>query len=182
MLKAWSKGEGASADEVFPLLYDDLRRRAHSFLRRERQGHTLQTTALINETYIKLREQRNIEWESRAHFFAICATLMRRILVDYAKTRQRAKRGGGVVRTQVEEIMLAAPTEGGVDLIALDDALNRLAVLDPQQAQIVQLRYFSGFSIEDTADVLGISPSTVKREWRAAKAWLRHELTKGDGK
>lgn len=180
MLKAWSKGDRAKADELFPLLYDDLRKRAHSFLRRERPGHTLQTTALINETYLKLREQRNIEWESRAHFFAICATLMRRVLVDYAKTRQRAKRGGGAAHVPIEGLMLAVEqVTNGVDLLALDDALNGLAAIDPQQAQIVELRFFSGFSIEETADVLRISPSSVKRDWRAAKAWLRHELDKG---
>lgn len=180
MLKAWSKGDPAPAEDVFPLLYDELRKRAHSFLRRERPGHTLQTTALINETYIKLREQRNIEWESRAHFFAICATLMRRILVDYAKARHRAKRGGGAGLTPVEQVILAAQESEGIDLLALDDALTRLAELDPEQARIVELRYFSGFSIEDTARVLDISPSTVKRDWRAAKAWLRHELDKGE--
>lgn len=180
MLKAWSKGESTQPDEVFPLVYDELHRRAHSYLRRERLGHTLQTTALIHETYLKLREQHNFEWESRAHFFAICATLMRRILVDYAKTKHRAKRGGGAVHVPVEGFMLAASKTDGIDLLALDDALTRLAKLDPQQARIVELRFFSGFSIEDTAAVLGISPSSVKREWRAAKAWLRHELTKGD--
>ena len=180
MLKAWSKGELTQPDEVFPLVYDELHRRAHSYLRRERLGHTLQTTALIHETYLKLREQHNFEWESRAHFFAICATLMRRILVDYAKTKHRAKRGGGAVHVPVEGLMLAASKTDGIDLLALDDALTRLAELDPQQARIVELRFFSGFSIEDTAVVLGISPSSVKREWRAAKAWLRHELTKGD--
>ena len=166
MLKAWSKGDGANADELFPLLYDDLRRRAHSFLRRERPGHTLQTTALINETYLKLREQRNIEWESRAHFFAISATLMRRILVDYAKTRQRDKRGGGAVHLPVEDLVLAAQQKDDIDMLALDDALNLLAAMDAQQARIVELRFFSGFSIEDTADVLGISPSSVKRNWQ----------------
>lgn len=180
MLKAWSKGELTQPDEVFPLVYDELHRRAHSYLRRERLGHTLQTTALIHETYLKLREQHNFEWESRAHFFAICATLMRRILVDYAKTKHRAKRGGGAVHVPVEGLMLAASKTDGIDLLALDDALTRLAKLDPQQARIVELRFFSGFSIEDTAAVIGISPSSVKREWRAAKAWLRHELTKGD--
>ena len=180
MLKAWSKGELTQPDEVFPLVYDELHRRAHSYLRRERLGHTLQTTALIHETYLKLREQHNFEWESRAHFFAICATLMRRILVDYAKTKHRAKRGGGAVHVPVEGLMLAASKTDGIDLLALDDALTRLAKLDPQQARIVELRFFSGFSIEDTAVVLGISPSSVKRDWRAAKAWLRHELTKGD--
>ena len=180
MLKAWSKGESTQPDEVFPLVYDELHRRAHSYLRRERLGHTLQTTALIHETYLKLREQHNFEWESRAHFFAICATLMRRILVDYAKTKHRAKRGGGAVHVPVEGLMLSASKTDGIDLLALDDALTRLAKLDPQQARIVELRFFSGFSIEDTAVVLGISPSSVKRDWRAAKAWLRHELTKGD--
>jgi RNA polymerase sigma factor (TIGR02999 family) len=182
MLKAWSKGETALAEEVFPLLYNELRKQAHSFLRRERQGHTLQTTALINETYIKLREQRNIQWESRAHFFAICATLMRRILVDYAKTRRRDKRGGGAVLLPIEDLPLAAKLPQGVDLIALDDALDRLAELDRQQARIVELRFFSGFSIENTAEVLGISPTTVKRDWRASKAWLRHELDKGNSR
>ena len=176
MLKAWSKGEGALADEVFPLLYDELRRQAHSFLRRERPGHTLQTTALINETYIKLRDQRNVEWESRSHFFAICATLMRRILVDYAKTRRRDKRGAGAAHLPIEGLVLAVEETNGIDLLELDNALSKLAKLDHEQATIVELRFFSGFSIEETAGVLGISPSTVKREWRSAKAWLRHEL------
>jgi len=176
MLKAWSKGENAPADEVFPLLYAELRKQAHSFLRRERPGHTLQTSALINETYIKLREQRNINWESRAHFFAISATLMRRILVDYAKTRQRAKRGAGALHVPVEQVVIAAQGSDGIDLEALDDALTRLAEFDPEQARIVELRYFSGFTIEETASVLKLSDSTVKREWRAAKAWLAHEL------
>jgi RNA polymerase sigma factor (TIGR02999 family) len=176
MLRAWSNGGSAPSDEVFPMLYDELRKRAHSFLRRERAGHTLQTTALINETYIKLCEQRSIEWESRAHFFAICATLMRRILVDYAKSRGRAKRGGGALHLPIDELMVAVPNADGFELLALDRALSALAKMDPQQARIVELRYFSGFSIDDTAHVLEISPSTVKREWRAAKAWLRHEL------
>ena len=179
MLRAWSSGSGDDAERLFPLVYNELKKQAHSFLRRERQGHTLQTTALINETYIKLREQRNIQWESRAHFFAICATLMRRILVDYAKTRQRDKRGGGAVHLPLEDLVLAAERKDDIDMLALDDALNRLAAMDGQQARIVELRFFSGFSIEDTADVLEISPSSVKRDWRAAKAWLRHELGKG---
>ena len=177
MLKSWSKGEASQAEEVFPLIYDDLRKRAHSFLRRERPGHTLQTTALINETYIKLREQRNVEWESRAHFFAICATLMRRILVDHAKGKRRAKRGGGADQVPLDGVPIEIPnSDKGVDVLALDETLDRLADIDPQQARIVELRFFSGFSIEDTADVLAISPSTVKREWRVAKAWLKHEL------
>jgi RNA polymerase sigma factor (TIGR02999 family) len=174
MLRTWSNGE--DADTLFPLVYDELRRQAHSFLRRERPGHALQTTELINETYIKLREQRNVEWESRAHFFAICATLMRRILVDYAKTGRRAKRGAGAEHLPIEGLAIAVAERSDVDLLALDEALNRLAKFDPQQEKIVELRYFSGFSIQETADVLGISIATVKRDWRAAKAWLHHEL------
>jgi RNA polymerase sigma factor (TIGR02999 family) len=176
MLKAWSNGESGPADEVFQLLYEELRKRAHGSLRHEHPGHTLQTSALINETYIKLREQRNIQWESRAHFFAICATLMRRILVDYAKSKHRAKRGGYAPHLTIEGLALADWYKTDVDVIALDDALNRLAELDPPQARIVELRFFSGFTIEETASVLGLSDSTVKREWRVAKAWLRHEL------
>lgn len=177
MLKAWSKGEGAQADDVFPLLYDELRKRAHSFLRRERPGHTLQTTALINETYIRLREQRSVEWESRAHFFAICATMMRRILVDYAKKRNRAKRGGLAEHVPIEGLELAIKERSDVDVIKLNDALNRLARLDPQQVTIVELKYFSGLTIDEIANVLQISDSSVKREWRAAKAWLRNEMS-----
>lgn len=179
MLKAWSAGEGAKADEVFPLVYDELRRQAHRFLRRERPGHTLQTTALINETYIRLRQQKDFLWESRGHFFAICATMMRRILVDYAKTRHRAKRGGITEHIPIDGLALAIQDRIDVDIVALGEALERLAKLDSQQASIVEMKFFSGFSVEEIANVLGISVSTVKRDWRSAKAWLRHELTKG---
>ena len=148
MLKAWSKGELTQPDEVFPLLYHELRKQAHSYLRREPAGHTLQTTGLINETYIRLREQRNFEWESRAHFFAICSILMRRILVDYAKAKRRAKRGGYAEHVTIDGLALADALKTDVDVLALDDALNRLAELDPPQARIVELRYFSGFTIE----------------------------------
>jgi RNA polymerase sigma factor (TIGR02999 family) len=180
MLQAWREGDGIQAEELFPLLYDELRRQAHSFLRHERPGHLLQTTALINETYLKLREHRHFEWESRDHFFAICAMLMRRILVDYAKARHRAKRGGHADHVPIHGLALAVEQKDDVDLLKLDDALNRLAEVDPKQARIVELRYFSGFSIEETASVLAVSPSTVKRDWRAAKAWLRRELVDGD--
>lgn len=176
MLKAWSKGDSTKPDEVFPLVYEELRRKAHSYLRRERAGHSLQTTGLINETYIKLREQRNFEWENRAHFFAVCAMLMRRILVDYAKTKHRDKRGGHAEHLPIDGLALAAENERDVDLIALDEALKRLERFDPQQARVVELRFFSGFSIEETADVLDLSATTVKREWRVAKAWLHNEL------
>lgn len=180
MLRAWSNGNVDDADRLFPVVYDELRKRAHSFLRRERPGHTLQTTALINETYIKLREQRSFEWESRAHFFAICATLMRRILVDYAKTKHREKRGGHAVHVPIDGLALAMEQHGVHDILALNDALDRLGELDPQQARIVDLKFFSGFSIEEIASVLEMSDSTVKRDWRAAKAWLKHELANGD--
>lgn len=179
MLKAWSKDEGANADELFPLIYDELRRQAHSYLRRERAGHTLQTTGLINETYIKLRGQKNFEWESRGHFFAICAVLMRRILVDYAKTKYRAKRGGHVEHLTLDGLAMGTEPKNDIDVLALDNALCRLEKFDPQQARIVELRYFSGFTVEETANVLDISPTTVKREWRVAKAWLRRELENG---
>ena len=176
MLRAWSNGSGDDAERLFPVVYQELRKKAHSLLRRERPGHTLQTTALINETYLKLREQRNFEWESRAHFFAICATLMRRILVDHAKTRRRDKRGGGAEHLPIEELEVASAERSDVDLIALDDALYRLARIDLQQSRVVELRFFSGLSVEETSDVLGVSASSVKRDWRTAKAWLFNEL------
>ena len=179
MLRAWSSGSGDDAERLFPLVYDELKKQAHSFLRRERPGHTLQTTALINETYLKLREQRDFKWESRAHFFAICATMMRRILVDHARTKYRAKRGGHADHLPIDGLALAVEERGDVDLLALNDALDDLAKFDAQQARIVELRYFSGFSIEETAAVLGVSDSTVKRDWRAAKAWLKHQLETG---
>lgn len=179
MLRAWSRGKSEDADKLFfPLIYEELRRQAHNFLRRERPEHTLQTTALINETYIKLCQQRNVEWESRGHFFAICARLMRRILVDYAKTRYRDKRGGHAAHLPIEGLVLAATQGNDVDIMRLDDALNRLAEIDPPQVQVVELRFFGGFSIEETAGVLGVSVSTVKRDWRMAKAWLHQELEK----
>ena len=176
MLRAWSSGSRDDAERLFPAVYDELKRQAQSFMRRERPGHTLQTTALINEAYLKLREQREFQWESREHFFAICATLMRRILVDHAKGRRRAKRGGNAVHEQLDGLAIAAKSDGDVDVLALDEALESLAKFDPQQARIVELKFFSGFSIEEIAELLQISDSTVKRDWRAAKAWLKHEL------
>jgi RNA polymerase sigma-70 factor (ECF subfamily) len=179
MLRAWSNGTPDCADQLFPLIYDELRRQAHRFLLRERVGHTLQTTALINETYIRLRQQPGFQWESRGHFFAICATMMRRILVDHAKTRHRAKRGGVTEHIPLDEIVIAIKDSTDVDVIVLNDALERLAKLDPQQARIVELKFFSGFGTDEIADLMGLSDSTVKRDWRAAKAWLRYELDKG---
>ena len=180
MLRAWSKGDNEGAEQVFPAVYDELRRRARSFLRRERTGHTLQTTALINETYLKLRGQEGFNWESRAHFFAICSTMMRRILVDHAKSRQRAKRGGFAEHVPIDSLAIATEQKNRVDILALNEALDRLGQIDPQQARIVELKFFSGFNNEETANILDISPSSVKRDWRAAKAWLYHEISLGD--
>ena len=176
MLRAWSSGSRDDAERLFPAVYDELKRQAQSFMRRERPGHTLQTTALINEAYLKLRGQKDFQWESREHFFAICATLMRRILVDHAKGKRRAKRGGRAEHEPIDGLAIAAKKDSGVDVLALDEALERLGKFDPQQARIVELKFFSGFSVEEIAELLETSDSTVKRDWRAAKAWLKHEL------
>jgi RNA polymerase sigma factor (TIGR02999 family) len=177
MLRAWGDGDRAVLDQLLPFVYDELHRQAHRYLRRERPNHTLQTTALINEAYLKLVDQRVVQWQNRAHFFGIAAQAMRRILVDYAKTKNREKRGGAVADLPLEEALLVAVTGQSIDLLALDEALNRLALIDEQQTRVVELKYFSGLSIEETAEALGISPATVKRDWQMAKAWLRHELS-----
>lgn len=178
MLREWSDGKQEALDALLPLVYDELHRQASRYLRRERIGHTLQTTALIHETYLKLIDQREVNWQNRAHFFGIAAQVMRRILVDYAKTRHRAKRGGIGENLPFEESRLAVSTEKSIDLVVLDEALTRLTVFDQRQARIVELRYFSGLSVEETAEVLRVSPATVKNDWRTAKAWLHREITK----
>lgn len=180
MLREWSDGKAEVLDKLLPLVYDELHRQAASFLRRERPGHTLQTTALINEAYLKLIDRRGTDWQSRAHFFAVAAQAMRRILIDYARTKQREKRGGGNVKLSLGAATLVAAEEKGkgVDLIALDEALNKLAELDEQQARVVELRYFSGLSLEETAEALRVSRATVARDWEAARAWLHRVLTK----
>jgi RNA polymerase sigma factor (TIGR02999 family) len=177
MLRAWGEGDRAVLDQMLPLVYDELHRQAQRYLRRERPNHTLQTTALINEAYLKLVDQRAVQWQNRAHFFGIAAQAMRRILVDYAKTKNREKRGGAAADLPLEEAMLVAATGQSIDLLALDEALTRLALIDEQQARVVELKYFSGLSIEEAAEAMGISPATVKRDWRMAKAWLRHEMS-----
>lgn len=178
LLQAWSDGRREALDAIVPLVYDELRRQAHHYLRRERAEHTLQTTALVNEAYLKLVEQNRVVWQNRAHFFGIAANLMRRILVDYAKTKHRKKRGGTAENLPLEEAFyVAAKDESEVDLLALDKILNELAEIDEQQAHIVELRFFSGLSIAETAEVLKISTATVKRDWQMAKAWLHHELS-----
>jgi RNA polymerase sigma factor (TIGR02999 family) len=160
-----------------PVVYAELRRQASGYLRRERAGHTLQTTALIHETYLKLIDQRAVNWQNRAHFYGIAAQAMRRILVDYARGRHREKRGGIVENLPLDAATLVSSGEKSIDLIALDEALKRLTEFDERQAQIVELRYFSGLTIEETAEILHLSPATVKSDWNVAKAWLRREIT-----
>jgi RNA polymerase sigma-70 factor (ECF subfamily) len=181
MLHDWSDGNREVLDALFPLVYNELHVQAHRYLRRERPNHTLQTTALINEAFLKLVDQKDVHWENRAHFFGLAANMMRRILVDYARTKHRAKRGGKEVEVPLEEALAVAVESGShetiIDLILLDEALNKLAAKDEQQARIVELRYFSGLTVEETAKILGISTMTVKRDWNVAKAWLRREIS-----
>jgi RNA polymerase sigma-70 factor (ECF subfamily) len=178
-LTYWSGEHDAEPSAVvLTVVYDVLRRQAHRYLRRERAGHTLQTTALVHEVYLKLVRQESISFESRSHFFAIAARLMRQILIDYARTKYRAKRGGPKDKVPLENALTVGVGETNFDLLALDEALTRLAAKEEHLANIVELRFFSGLTIEDTADVLGISDSTVKRDWQMAKAWLQRELTR----
>ena len=176
LLLGWGKGDKEALDQLLPLVYDELRRQAARYLRRERAGHTLQTTALIHEAYIRLVDQKRVHWQNRAHFFGIAAQLMRRILVDHARAKKRVKRGGSDVRVSLAESALTVKNRD-LDVLALDQALDRLAQVDEQQARVVELRFFSGLSVEETAEVLKISTATVKREWSMAKAWLHREIT-----
>ena len=176
-LHEWSSGREDALEALMPIVYAELHRQATSYLRRERVSHTLQATALINEVYLKLIDQREVNWQNRAHFFGIAAQAMRRILVDHARTRHRDKRGGRAENLPLEAAeFTTSPGGTSVDLIALDEALTRLAHLDERQSRIVELRFFSGMSVEETAEALGVSPATVKNEWRTAKAWLFQEL------
>jgi len=178
-LVAWSNGDNAALDLLIPLVHEELRRLANRYMRKERRrehhGVTLQTTALVNEAYLRLIDARNVKWESRAHFFAIAARLMRRILVDYARSRNRAKRPGAAQRVSLEEAAVFS-AERAPDLVALDDALDALAKFDERKSRVVELRFFGALSVEETAHVLGVSPQTVLRDWRLAKSWLLHEL------
>jgi RNA polymerase sigma factor (TIGR02999 family) len=175
LLAAWTNGDQAARDELLPVVYAELRRLAHHYMAGERPGHTLQTTALVHEAYIRLIDLDRMAWRDRAHFFAMAATMMRRILVDSARQRLRDKRGGGVSVTSIDENQLAASP--GVDVVALDDALDQLSAMDPRQCRIVELRFFGGLTIEETAAALDISSGTVKREWVSAKAWLQTQLS-----
>jgi len=178
LLLDWGNGDKAALDKLVPVVYQELRRLAGYYMRRERPGHTLQTSALVNEAYMRLVDYRQMRWQSRAHFFAVAAQAMRRILVEHARKRHFAKRGGGAVQVSLDEAA-TVPEKQAADLIALDDALTGLEAIDPRKSRIVELRYIGGLNIEETAEVLGISPATVQREWRAAKAWLYREIKEG---
>jgi RNA polymerase sigma factor (TIGR02999 family) len=179
LLRQWGGGDPEALNELVPLVYQELRRVAAAQLRGERANHTLQPTELVHEAYARLIGQRRVQWQNRAHFFAIAARMMRRVLVDHARRRQAVKRGKDVERISL--VSAALPGEREADLIALDDALTGLAQLDPDQSQIVELRFFGGLTVEEVAEVTGTSPATVKREWATAKAWLLHEIRKGPG-
>jgi RNA polymerase sigma factor (TIGR02999 family) len=175
LLAAWGAGDKSALDALIPEVYAELRRQASRYLRRERPGHTLQTTALINEAYVRLVDQKQTRWQNRAQFFGIAGQLMRRILVDHARAKHRAKRGGSDIRISLTEAT-SVTKDSDLDLVELDEALNRLAEIDPQQSKIVELRFFSGLNVEETAAALDISPATVKRDWAVAKAWLHREI------
>jgi RNA polymerase sigma-70 factor (ECF subfamily) len=177
LLIAWSDGEEEALEKLVPLVYDELRRIARRHMRREPAGHTLQTTALVNEAYLRLIEQKEMKWRNRAHFFAISAQLMRRILVSMARARCADKRGGEARQVSLDEAMVISE-ERAAELVALDEAMNELAALDPRRLRVVELRYFGGLSVEETAEVLKMSPETVMRDWKRAKAWLYTELNR----
>ena len=177
LLIAWNQGDQRARDELTPLIYDELRRLARGLLRHERPGHTLQPTALVHEAFLRLIDQSQVNWQNRAHFFGAAARLMRQILINHAEARRAAKRGGEAERVSLNDVDHSTPRQE-IDLIALDEALQRLERLDPQQGRIVELRYFSGLTIEEIAEVIGVSPATVKRDWNLARAWLRRELSR----
>jgi RNA polymerase sigma factor (TIGR02999 family) len=177
LLQAWSEGEQSALERLIPLVYRELHRLARHYMAGQQPGHTLQTTALLNEAYLRLVDSPHLGWQNRAHFFAVSAQVMRRILVDWARSRQALKRGGETRPLQLEEALVVADAPGA-DLVALDDALKALAVLDPRKCEVVELRFFGGLSVEETAKVLKVSPETVMRDWKSAKRWLRRELSK----
>ena len=179
LLADWGRGDRSALDKLFPLVHAELRRIAQRQMKQERPGHTLQATALVNEAYMKLAGQEGFEWHDRAHFFAVCSQVMRHILIDHARAHARDKRGGGAIQVSLNKVAVLAG-EQAADFIALDEALTALEAVDSQKARIVELRYFGGLSIEETAEVLKISPRTVRREWRRAKAWLYRMIAEGD--
>ena len=176
LLLAWSQGDDSALEKLIPLVYDELHRLAHHYMGGERAGHTLQTTALVNEAYLRLIDSSRVRWQSRAHFFAVSAQLMRRVLVDFARSRNYQKRGGGALQVSLDEA-LEVSAERGRELIALDDAMTALAATDERASRVVELRYFGGLSIEETAEVLKVSSETVRRDWNWAKVWLVREIS-----
>jgi RNA polymerase sigma factor (TIGR02999 family) len=176
LLLAWGNGDESALERLMPMVYAELRRLAHHYMNRERGGHTLQTTALVNEAYLKLIDSSRVRWQNRAHFFAVSAQLMRRILVDFARSRHYQKRGGAARQVSLDEALVVSAARGD-DLVALDDALTALAAIDKRKSEVVELRFFGGLSVEETAEVLKVSPDTVMRDWRLAKAWLLRELS-----
>jgi RNA polymerase sigma factor (TIGR02999 family) len=176
LLIKWSKGDKTALDELMPVIHSELRRLARRYMGRERSGHTLQTTALINEAYLRLVDRQGVEWEDRAHFFAVTAQVMRHILVDHARKHHSDKRGGGAQQIPLDEVDIANQ-DRAAELVVLDEALNDLAAIDPRQSQIVELRFFGGLTVEETAEVMKIAPITVMREWRIARAWLREKCS-----
>jgi RNA polymerase sigma-70 factor (ECF subfamily) len=179
LLVHWSEGDQEALNKLIPLVYDELHKLASRYLRRERRDHTLQTTAVVHEAYLKLVNQRNANFENRLHFFAVAAQIMRRILVDYARRHHASKRGGDLYKLSLDEALVTSE-EKGADLLALDEALERLAAIDPRQSRVVELRVFAGLTLEETAQALNISPSTVRREWSMAKAWLHRQIKNND--
>ena len=180
LLHAWSEGDEGAAERLMPLVYDELRRLARDYLRRERPDHTLQPTALVNEAFMKLVDQRNVNWQNRHHFYGIAAQMMRRVLVDHAREHAAAKRGGPQRKVSLDEVDISTG-ERAADLVALDDALRKLAEVFPRKGKVVELRFFGGFSVDETAGVLGVSDKTVMREWESAKLWLYRELDSEGG-
>lgn len=175
LLKSWSQGDQGAIEELIPLVYAELHRLAQRYMSDERPGHTLQATALVNEVWLRLADSDPQNWDGRTHFFAVCAQVMRRILVDWARSRQASKRGNDIAPLQLDEAQAAAP-QSGVDLVAIDDALTALAAVDPRKSQVVELRFFGGLSVKETAGILNVSPETVQRDWKLAKSWLRREM------
>jgi RNA polymerase sigma-70 factor, ECF subfamily len=180
LLMAWSEGDRLALEQLMPLVYEELRRLAARYLRSERPDHTIQTTALVHEAYLRMIDQRQVQWQNRAHFFGVAARMMRRILINYARDQRAAKRGGDALKVPLDEANLL-PQERGVDLIALDQALTLLAQTDARKSDLIELRFFSGLKLEEAAAVLGISLATAKRDWVVAKAWLYREINKGGG-
>jgi RNA polymerase sigma factor (TIGR02999 family) len=178
LLLKWNRGDPAALDALIPLVYSELRRLARHYLQQEKQGHTLSSTALVHEAYLRLVDQREVTWQNRAHFFGVASQMMRRILVDHARKRASAKRGGDALTLALDDSM-SQPQDREFDLVALDDALVGLAKLDERQSRLVELRFFGGLSIEETSEVLGVSTPTVKRDWASARAWLFRELSRG---